>query len=79
MDKPIYGRMKIDERIFYNPNNLKLNIMQVKTVKIKNINDKDQLYVVIEEGSQKAIINVGQKTFDAVSKIVNNPKKEGGK
>lgn len=43
---------------------------KVTTVKLKNIQDKDQLYVVIQNGTDKCIINVGQKTFDQVNKIL---------
>lgn len=62
----------------------------VKTIKIKDIKDKDLLYVVIEHNGRKEVINVGTKTFERVSDLLtdkqaelplpdNNNNKKGGK
>lgn len=52
--------------------------LTVTATKIKNIKDDELLYVVIGEGANKVIINVGKKTWDAVDKLIN-PKEKGGK
>lgn len=53
--------------------------MKVQAIKYKDIRDKEQKYVVIGEGADKVIINVGTKTFDAVEKLVKGDtvQKEG--
>lgn len=42
----------------------------VTTTVLKNIQDKELYYVTITEDDQKVNINVGQKTYDAVSKLI---------
>lgn len=44
--------------------------LTVTAVRHKDIRDKEQLYIIMtnDEG-KKAVINVGQKTFDTVNKI----------
>lgn len=42
----------------------------VKTVKIKDINDRELLYVVIQNGGQKESINVGIKTFTKIENLL---------
>ena len=46
--------------------------MTVKATKLKDIRDKEQLYIVIGDAEQKVVINVGKKTFDAVEKLLNS-------
>lgn len=46
-------------------------MVTVTTVTLKNIQDKEQKYVVISNGKDKAIINVGDKTFNNVKKIID--------
>lgn len=46
--------------------------MKVTATKIKDIRDKEQLYIVIEEGEKKVIINCGIKTFTAVEELLKN-------
>lgn len=41
----------------------------VTTTVLKNIQDKEIYYVTIAKGDVKVNINVGQKTYDAVSKL----------
>lgn len=54
-------------------NNLKQNKMKVTTIKLKNVYDKEQLYLKIENENGTVIINVGQKTWDAVNKLSEKP------
>lgn len=46
--------------------------MRVTTISLPDINDKEQLYIRIENelGTEKVNINVGQKTFDSVKKVI---------
>lgn len=44
--------------------------MNVKTVKLKDINDRELLYVVIENGGRKESINVGIKTFTKIENLL---------
>lgn len=51
--------------------------MIVEAIKLKDIRDKEQMYVVIQQGNKKVIINVGKKTYEAVheltfAQMVNN-------
>lgn len=48
---------------------------KVEAVKHTDIRGKEQLYLIIGEGEKKVVINIGQRTFDAVNKL-NNPKPE---
>lgn len=43
--------------------------IQVTTAKVKNVYDKEQLYLIIWAGENKVIINVGNKTWQAVNKL----------
>lgn len=43
--------------------------IQVTTAKVKNVYDKEQLYLIIWAGENKVIINVGNKTWEAVNKL----------
>lgn len=43
----------------------------VKTIKIKDIKDNDQLYVVIENNGKKEAINVGIKTYERIEQLIN--------
>lgn len=47
--------------------------MKVTTIKLKNVYDKEQLYLKIENENGAVIINVGQKTWDAVNKLSEKP------
>lgn len=60
MINPAYLRQIINKQ------KTKLMETTVKAVKYKDVRDKEQLYVVITKGEKKAIINVGQKTYDSV-------------
>lgn len=44
--------------------------MKVEAVKIKDIRDKEQKYVVLGEGKDKVVINVGEKTYTAVENLL---------
>lgn len=45
-------------------------MQQVKAVKMNNVYDKEQLYIVIGDNpTTRVIINVGKKTWDAVNKL----------
>lgn len=44
--------------------------MKVNTVTITDVREKKQLYLIIGEGEAKVIINVGEKTFNAVNKLI---------
>ena len=46
--------------------------IEVKAVKMLDIYDKEQLYIVIGEGEKKVIINVGEKNFEKVKKITED-------
>lgn len=47
-----------------------MNTLTVTAVRHKDIRDKEQLYVIMtNENGDKAIINVGQKTFDSVNEL----------
>lgn len=41
----------------------------VTTTVLKNIQDKELYYVTITQDEEKVNINVGKKTYDAVSKL----------
>lgn len=43
----------------------------VKTVKLKDIKENDQLYIVIENNGKKEAINVGIKTYERVENLLN--------
>lgn len=47
---------------------------QVSAVKYRDINDKELLYLVIQNSQGKVIINIGQKTFDKVKSITTEEK-----
>lgn len=40
--------------------------METNAVKHTDVRGKEQLYIKIQEGDKQVIINVGQKTYDAV-------------
>lgn len=45
-------------------------MQKVTAVKMSNVYDKEQLYIIIGENPQtRVIINVGKKTWDAVNKL----------
>lgn len=44
----------------------------VEAVKMTDIREKELLYLIVGEGNGKVIINVGQKTFDTVEKLLEN-------
>lgn len=46
----------------------------VKVVTLKNIDDKEMHYLVIENEKGKVNVNIGQKTLDNVKKLLE-PKK----
>lgn len=48
----------------------------VTATKLKDIRDKEQLYLIIENENHKVIINVGEKTFNAVERLIKNIKTE---
>lgn len=45
-------------------------MLTVTTIKLKNINDKELLYIVIYKDGKKANINVGKSTYDKVREIL---------
>lgn len=47
-----------------------MKTLQVRAVKLKDINNKDLLYITINEGEKRVTINVGQKTFDKVQQLI---------
>lgn len=59
------------------------NNAHIEPVKLKDIRDKELLYLVIRTPQGKQIINVGQKTYDAVNELLNpkqeKEEKKGGK
>lgn len=52
--------------------------MKVSTTKLKNIQDKELYYVTItnNEETKKVNINVGQKTYNAVSELEDTTLKQ---
>lgn len=44
----------------------------VKCTKMLDIYEKTQFYLVIENGSKRKVINVGEKTFAAVEEVIND-------
>jgi hypothetical protein len=46
--------------------------LPVQTKALKNIQDKDQLYLIIGDDQNKVIINIGKKTYDDVTKLITN-------
>ena len=51
-------------------------VATVKTVKMQDIYEKNQFYVIIENGERRKVINVGEKTFNEVNEVINDKKKE---
>lgn len=43
----------------------------VKTVKLKDINEKELLYVTIETENGRKSIHIGQKNFDEISNLIS--------
>lgn len=43
--------------------------LNVEAKSLKNIQDKDQKYIIISDDKDKVIINVGTKTYEAVAKL----------
>lgn len=48
----------------------------VKTAKMQDIYEKNQYYVIIENGDKRKVINVGEKTYNEVTEVLNDKKKE---
>lgn len=53
-------------------------MQKVQTVKLKDINEKELLYLIIGEGENKVIINVGLKTWEKVHALLT-PQNEKNK
>lgn len=51
-------------------------MVTVKTAKIQDIYEKNQYYVIIENGEKRKVINVGEKTYNEVTEVINDKKKE---
>lgn len=51
-------------------------MVTVKCVTIKDINDKDLQYIVIENNGKKTAINVGDKTIKNVQEVLNAPEQK---
>lgn len=71
LKRPIFGRMTVDQRLFYNPNNIKLNFTGMKTVEAiehKDVRDNVLYYlkIVASDGKKFQLVNVGKKTYEAV-------------
>lgn len=49
-------------------------MVTLKTVKHKDVRGNELLYIIASNGSTDVIINVGQKTFDAISALTQEPK-----
>ena len=49
-----------------------MKAINVKAVKMLDIYDKEQLYIVIGEGEKKVVINVGEKNFEKVKKLTED-------
>lgn len=47
--------------------------MQVKTTQIKDINDRNLNYIVFEKNNKKEVINVGEKTFNKIKTLLDEP------
>lgn len=45
--------------------------MKIEAKKHADIRGKEQLYLVISEGEKKVIVNIGEKTFNAVNELIN--------
>lgn len=45
--------------------------MTVKTIKIKDIKEKELMYIMIENNGIKEAINVGIKTFNRIEALIN--------
>lgn len=45
--------------------------MKTEAIKHTDVRGKEQLYIKISEGDKQVIINVGQKTYEAVHNLIN--------
>lgn len=45
-------------------------MITVKTIKLKDIKEKEQLYIMIENNGIKEAINVGEKTFNRIEAVI---------
>lgn len=43
--------------------------LTVEARKIKDVRDKEQLYVIITDGKEKVVINIGEKNYQAVKNL----------
>lgn len=50
--------------------------MKVTAISIKNVYDKEQYYVKIENNGKTVVINVGLKTWKAVADLEQDPPKK---
>lgn len=46
--------------------------VKVRTQKIRNVHDKDQLYLIVETDKGKTIINIGKQNYDKLEEILND-------
>ena len=51
-------------------------MVTVKTAKMQDIYEKNQFYVIIENGEKRKVINVGEKTYNEVTEVINDKKPE---
>lgn len=51
-------------------------MINVQAIRWTDVRNKENLYIKIDNGNEECLINVGQKTFDQVDKIVNPKTKE---
>lgn len=49
-----------------------MKAINVQAVKVLDIYEKEQLYIVLGEGEKKVVINVGEKNFEKVKKITED-------
>ena len=50
--------------------------IEVKAVTIKDIRDKEQKYIVLENNGNKVVVNVGDKTYAGVHALLQVEKPE---
>lgn len=54
----------------------KVKLMNVAAVKTTDIRDKEQLYIIVGDNENKIIINCGEKTFNGILALIDQPKEK---